>query len=210
MPSSKAEKTYNKDFPELFKAAQQALMDIGASIESADQVTGEIKSIKKFQLFKKAKFTIIVDKSGTVSAESAMSALVMGAIDIGRNAKFIKTFFTSLDNSLNTKQNEKMLPPEQKKEKPEEENIQTGENVQQEEELEAEFQPLAEHHETLYAEGSATKKGKKDKETHSQRIWRDVNAIEERVDNIHKSKAKKPTSELNKTVDKILSKRKKK
>lgn len=84
------------------------------------------------------------------------------------------------------------------------------ETIQPETEQEPEKTMLPEYHETLYAEGSATKKGKKDKETHSQRIWRDVNAIEERVDNIHKSKAKKPTSELNKTVDKILSKRKKK
>jgi len=100
MPSSKAEKNYEKDFLTLFKAAQQALLNLGAEIESANETNGEIKAIKKFQLIKKAKFIIIVNESGTVSAESAMSALMMGAIDIGRNAKFIKEFFENLDNTI--------------------------------------------------------------------------------------------------------------
>lgn len=100
MPSSKAEKIYKKDFVELFYAAQQAIIDLGAEVESANQSTGEIKAIKKFQLIKKAKFTIMVNKTGSVTAESSMSALTMGAIDIGRNAKFIESFFTGLDSKV--------------------------------------------------------------------------------------------------------------
>ena len=100
LPSSKAEKTYQKDYSILFNAAQQALLEIGAEIESATEMNGEIKAVKKFQLIKKAKFTINVNRSGTVSAESSMSALTMGAIDIGRNAKFIETFFNTLDKRV--------------------------------------------------------------------------------------------------------------
>ena len=100
MPSSKAEKTYQKDYSILFNAAQQALMEIGAEIESATEMNGEIKAVKKFQLIKKAKFTIIVNKTGNVTAESSMSALTMGAIDIGRNAKFIESFFNTLDRRV--------------------------------------------------------------------------------------------------------------
>jgi hypothetical protein len=100
MPSSKAEKTYKKDFVELFNAAQQAIIDLGADVESADESTGEIKAVKKFQLIKKAKFTIMVNKTGSVTAESSMSALTMGAIDIGRNAKFIESFFSGLDSRV--------------------------------------------------------------------------------------------------------------
>ncbi len=97
MPSSKAQKNYNKDFNELFNAAKQSLVALQANIEFANEQTGEIKAIKKFQLIKKAKFSINVDRSGTVTAESSMSALTMGAIDIGRNAKFIENFFSNLD-----------------------------------------------------------------------------------------------------------------
>lgn len=100
MPSSKAEKTYTKDYNEIFNAAQQAIMDLGAEVESANESTGEIKAIKKFQLIKKAKFTIMVNQNGNVTAESSMSALTMGAIDIGRNAKFIESFFAGLDQRV--------------------------------------------------------------------------------------------------------------
>jgi len=72
-----------------------------------------------------------------------------------------------------------------------------------------------EYHETLYAEDSASKKDSKsrrdEKESSDQRIWRDVNSIEKNVDNIDKSKAKETAeSDLNKTVDRILSKKKNK
>jgi len=100
MPSSKAEKMYNKEFFELFKAAQQSLLDLGAEIESINDANGEIKAVKKFQMIKKAKFTINIGKTGNVTAESKMSALTMGAIDIGKNAKFIEQFFANLDQKV--------------------------------------------------------------------------------------------------------------
>jgi len=80
--------------------------------------------------------------------------------------------------------------------------------------IEPEKPILVEHSETLYAVGSASKKSSSTKRTNpsssDQRIWRDVNAIEENVDDIEKGKAKTPESELDKTVDKLLAKRKKK
>ena len=42
----------------------------------------------------------MVNKTGSVTAESSMSALTMGAIDIGRNAKFIESFFSGLDSRV--------------------------------------------------------------------------------------------------------------
>ena len=44
----------------------------------------------------------------------------------------------------------------------------------------------------------------------NQIYWRDVDSIEKKIDNIHKNRAKKPTSEIDKTVDKIIQKPKKK
>lgn len=91
------------------------------------------------------------------------------------------------------------------------EEFQQGESS---ETIEPEKPILTEHSETLYAEGSTSKKSPSTKRTNTspsdQRIWRDVNAIEENVDYIEKNKAKTPTSELDKTVDKLLAKRKKK
>lgn len=79
------------------------------------------------------------------------------------------------------------------------------ETISTETEQEPEKPTLVEHHETLYTKGTIPKK-----ETINQTTWRDVNAIEENVDNLRMSKSKKPVSELDKKVDKILSKRKKK
>ena len=71
-----------------------------------------------------------------------------------------------------------------------------------------------EYKETLYTEGSAPKKysasQKRNRELEDQRIWRDVRAIEKSVDNIDKGKAQKPAQELDKAVDRILFKRKRK
>ena len=91
------------------------------------------------------------------------------------------------------------------------EEFQQGESS---ETIELEKPILAEQSETLYAVGSASKKSSSTKRTNTsssdQRIWRDVDVIEENVDNIEKGKANTPASELDKTVDKLLSKRKKK
>jgi len=70
-------------------------------------------------------------------------------------------------------------------------------------------QPLAEYHETLHTEVFTSKKGQTSASS-DQRIWRDVNSIEDRIDNLHKINAQKPTSEVEKTVDRILEKKKKK
>jgi len=98
-----------------------------------------------------------------------------------------------------------------KNEEQEVEEFQQGEST---EIIEPEKPVLAEQSETLYAVGSASKKSPSTERTNTrssdQRVWRDVNAIEENVDNIEKGKAKTPVSELDKTVDKLLSKRKKK
>jgi len=80
--------------------------------------------------------------------------------------------------------------------------------IQLETEHEPEKPEMPEYRETLDTKGSAPKKGKPHKETINQTTWRDINAIEENVDNIRMSK--KPVSELDKKVDKILSKKKKK
>jgi len=104
--------------------------------------------------------------------------------------------------------------------KPKEEEITEPEETVSEEvieedieiEQEPEDQPLAEYHETLHSGVSTSKKGKskKQRKTKSdQRIWRNVDSIEEKVDNLHITRAKKPVTELDKTVDKLISKKKK-
>ena len=79
------------------------------------------------------------------------------------------------------------------------------------EEKEVVDEPIAEYHETLET-GTITSKTTTVKTTtpSEQRIWRDVDAIEETIDNIHIKKEKKPVTELDKKVDSIIEKRKKK
>lgn len=101
IPKKEAEKTYQGDYEELFEDAQKSLKEMGASIKEADSSKGTIKAVKKFQLIKKAKFTVKMseaDEGVKVSMQSSMSAWTMGAIDIGKNKKFIKKFFEALDN----------------------------------------------------------------------------------------------------------------
>ena len=81
------------------------------------------------------------------------------------------------------------------------------EDIEQEEETEE--GPLAEYSETLET-GVSTSKKPKSKAPNDQRIWRDVSSIEEKVDNLHISRAEKPVTELDKTVDKLILKKKKK
>jgi hypothetical protein len=98
---------------------------------------------------------------------------------------------------------------------PEETIEETGETIEETEEIietEKELedkQPLAEYHETLQTGVSTSKKGKTTPPS-DQRIWRDTSAIEEKVDNLHITKAQKPVTEIDKTVDKLITKRKKK
>lgn len=79
------------------------------------------------------------------------------------------------------------------------------------EEKEAVDEPIAEYRETLET-GKTTSKTTTVKTTipSEQRVWRDVDAIEGNIDNLHIQKAKKPVTELDKKVDGIIEKRKKK
>ena len=71
-----------------------------------------------------------------------------------------------------------------------------------------EEQNVVTYSETLHTADSSSKKKTVTKS--NQRTWRDVDAIEERVDNLHITKAQKPVTKLDKTVDRLLQKRKKK
>ena len=81
------------------------------------------------------------------------------------------------------------------------------------EEIETGDEPIAEYRETLET-GKATSKSKtttvQTSTPSEQRIWRDVDAIEENVDGIHIRKAEKPVSDLDKKEDSLIKKRKKK
>jgi hypothetical protein len=82
-----------------------------------------------------------------------------------------------------------------------------------EEEIETEDKPIAEYHETLETgkpSKSKTTTTVKTSTPSEQRIWRDVDSIEENVDNIHIRKAEKPVTDLEKKVDSLIEKRKKK
>jgi len=76
------------------------------------------------------------------------------------------------------------------------------------EEKTEENKPRTEHHETLYTGASSSKKTRSTASS-DQRIWRDVGSIEKKVDGIHITKSKS-SSDVDKTVDKLISKRKKK
>jgi hypothetical protein len=79
-------------------------------------------------------------------------------------------------------------------------------------EEESEDKPLAEYSETLHTGKPTSKKGSTSENISAsdQRIWRDVESIEHKVDDLHKTKAKKPVTEVDKTVDKLIEKRKRK
>ena len=69
-----------------------------------------------------------------------------------------------------------------------------------------EDKPLAEHHETLYSD--TKKKAKKKDDVSGEIFWRNTDYIEKKVDNIHIEQAKKPKSNVDKTVDKLIKKTK--
>ena len=99
-------------------------------------------------------------------------------------------------------------PVEEKVDEPEETIEDTEEGIDSEEELEDDG-PLDEYHETLETDVPSSKKSGTTQSS-DQRIWRDVRGIEEKVDKLHITRAQKPVTELDKTVDKLISKRKKK
>ena len=94
--------------------------------------------------------------------------------------------------------------------------IESEEAILSETEQEPEDSRMIEYHEMLYSKDSKSKKHSKSQQTHKplsdQRIWRDVNTIEENIDDLDKSELESSTSQLdddiNKTVDKLLSKKK--
>ena len=62
---------------------------------------------------------------------------------------------------------------------------------------------LAEYHETLRSSDASSLTRKEEV------VWRDVTSIEKKVDNLHRLRAEKPKTQIDKNVDKILSRRKK-
>jgi len=99
----------------------------------------------------------------------------------------------------------------EKVEEPEEivEEIETIQEVEivKEEEPKSDDEPLAEYNETLETGKITSKQSNVTKPT-DQRVWRDVEGIEGKVDNLHITKAQKPVTELDKKVDKLIDKRK--
>jgi hypothetical protein len=83
----------------------------------------------------------------------------------------------------------------------------TKEIVETENKIENE--PLAEHHETLET-GVSTTKQSPTTQPSDQRLWRDVNSIEGEIDDLHKTRAHRPISEVDKAVDKLITKRRRK
>jgi len=99
------------------------------------------------------------------------------------------------------------------KPKPDEEKTEPGEDASTDkeepikEEQDTQDKPLAEYTETLQT-GKKTKKSIKKTDTSNQRVWRDVKGIEENIDNLHITRAKKPVTDLDRTVDRIIDKNK--
>ncbi len=73
------------------------------------------------------------------------------------------------------------------------------------EENETQDKPLAEYHETVEASTD-----EEIKEMKSKKKWRNVESIEKKVDTLHIVSAGKTGSEVDKTVDKLIKKNKKK
>ena len=75
--------------------------------------------------------------------------------------------------------------------------------------IELEKPILAEQSETLYAIGSASKKSSLTKRASAspsdQRIWRDVDAIGEKIDKLQTAKTGKTNDEFDKKIDKLIS-----
>jgi len=100
----------------------------------------------------------------------------------------------------------KSKPKEEEKIEPVEET-----ELKEEEPVETEIiqddKPLAEYHETLESDEHVNTKDST-KPSSDQRIWRDVDSIEQNIDSLHITKATKPHSEVEKTVDGLIEKSK--
>ena len=87
------------------------------------------------------------------------------------------------------------------------------ETVQSETEQDPKESTLAEYHETLYSESVTSEKDTLHQRENSvlseQRIWRDVQAIEENVDSISKHPSEEYGTELGKRVDRVLANKEK-
>ncbi|MCJ7572166.1 MAG: hypothetical protein MUO82_09885 [Candidatus Thermoplasmatota archaeon] len=86
----------------------------------------------------------------------------------------------------------------------------TEEIITNKEEYRKDNKPLAEYKETLYTGAKSSKKTKSTTSLTEQRYWRDVDLIEKKVDNLHIIRVQKPATEVDKTVDKLIQKRRKK
>jgi len=96
-----------------------------------------------------------------------------------------------------------------KNEKKEEQNKEMQVEEKQVAEEPVETEVIAEYNETLETT-SKNKKSQKKVTPKDEYIWRDVDAIEENIDNLHIKTAKKPSNKLDKKVDTIIEKTKKK
>lgn len=78
--------------------------------------------------------------------------------------------------------------------------------------------PLAEYNETLQSgkknitivEEDGEEGYIENESSHEQRVWRNVKKIEENIDNLHVARAIKPKDNIEKTVDELVEKNKKK
>jgi hypothetical protein len=99
--------------------------------------------------------------------------------------------------------------------KSKDEKIQEETQVEPETVTVKEEPPLTEYNETLYSKDTKQKEKIKTQKTKNppanQRVWRDVDAIEENIDNLEKKPKTKRFSDSNiqSSVDRIISKRKK-
>lgn len=100
--------------------------------------------------------------------------------------------------------NESEKEPIEKKDESENKIVETD-VISEEESKIKDDQPLAEYSETLETGVPTSKKGKSTKST-KQRLWRDFDLIEEKIDNLHISRAQKPITTIDKKVDGIISK----
>ena len=89
--------------------------------------------------------------------------------------------------------------------KSKEEKTTEEQRIKEEPQTIQEDKPLAEYHEILYSD-TKKKKDTKKKTTDitDQVVWRNADYIEKKVDEVHIEKAKKPKTNVDKTVDKLI------
>ena len=107
------------------------------------------------------------------------------------------------DNKI-SESNENKKEQSEKKDETEDKIVET-EIISEEETKINEDKPLAEYSETLETGVPTSKKGKSP-HINKKRLWRDFDLIEEKIDNLHISRAQKPITEIDKKVDSIVSK----